>query len=126
MILYISPMKHRIPMLLLWLFPISSFPADPIVVAHRGASKDAPENTLPAFNLAWEQGADAIEGDFHLTADDKIVCIHDRDTEEVASVKKIVRQSTLAELKRLDVGSWKGKQWADTRIPTLAEVFENK
>ena len=44
------------------------------VVAHRGSSHEAPENTLAAFELAWEQGTDAIEGDFHLTADDQIVC----------------------------------------------------
>jgi glycerophosphoryl diester phosphodiesterase len=47
--------------------------AAPFIVAHRGASHDAPENTLPAFELAWKQGADAIEGDFHLTADGKII-----------------------------------------------------
>src|SRR5688500_13124508 len=47
------------------------------IVAHRGASHDAPENTLASFRLAWEQGADAIEGDFRLTRDGEIVCIHD-------------------------------------------------
>jgi len=51
-----------------------------LVVAHRDASFDVPENTLPAFKLAWEQGADAIEGDFLLTKDGHIVCIHDRTT----------------------------------------------
>ena len=55
-----------------------------MIVAHRGSSYEAPENTLPAFRLAWEQGADAIEGDFHLTKDGQIVCIHDRDTERVS------------------------------------------
>ena len=52
--------------------------AKPLVVAHRGASQDAPENTLAAFKLAWEQGADAIEGDLLLTKVNKIVCIHDK------------------------------------------------
>jgi len=47
--------------------------ADPLIVAHRGSSFEAPENTLPAFRLAWEQGADAIEGDFLLTKDGQIV-----------------------------------------------------
>ncbi len=51
------------------------------IVAHRGSSHDAPENTMAAFQLAWEQDADAIEGDFHLTADHEIVCIHDETTE---------------------------------------------
>mgnify|MGYP005855702713 CR=1 FL=1 len=49
------------------------------IVAHRGASQEAPQNTIPAFQLAWKQGADAIEGDFHLTKDGNIVCIHDKD-----------------------------------------------
>ena len=49
----------------------------PAIVAHRGASHDAPENTLEAFDLAWQQGADIIEGDFQLTADGEIVCYHD-------------------------------------------------
>ena len=51
-----------------------------MIVAHRGASDDAPENTLQAFHLAWLQNADAIEGDFRLTKDEQIVCIHDEDT----------------------------------------------
>ncbi len=54
------------------------------ITAHRGASHDAPENTLAAFRLAWERGADAIEGDFYLTADEQVVCIHDSTTERTA------------------------------------------
>ena len=65
--------------LLVYFFGHLSF-GKPLVVAHRGASYDAPENTLPAFKLAWEQGADAIEGDFFLTKDNQIVCIHDKTT----------------------------------------------
>lgn len=64
-----------IPLLLL----ITPLAAESLIVAHRGASEDAPENTLPAFELAWEQGADAIEGDFHLTADGHVICLHDKD-----------------------------------------------
>ncbi len=97
---------------------------DPLIVAHRGASWDAPENTLPAFLLAWEQGADAIEGDFFLTADGEIVCIHDRHTGRVSDSHMVVSESSLADLRKLDVGSWKGEEWENTRIPTLAEVFE--
>jgi glycerophosphoryl diester phosphodiesterase len=93
------------------------------IVAHRGASKDAPENTLPAFKLAWEQGADAIEGDFHLTKDGCIVCIHDDNTKKVSNENLVVRQVTLAELRRLDVGENHGKAFKGTVIPTLAEVF---
>jgi glycerophosphoryl diester phosphodiesterase len=94
-----------------------------MIVAHRGASRDAPENTIPAFNLAWEQGADAIEGDFHLTQDGRIVCIHNKDTERVAGRKLVVQNSTLGDLRRLDVGSYRGKKCRGTAIPTIAEVF---
>ena len=97
--------------------------AKPLIVAHRGASFDAPENTLPAFELAWEQGADAIEGDFLLTKDKQIVCIHDQSTKRLADRDLEVKSSTLAELKSLDVGFWKDKKYKNTRIPTLAEVL---
>lgn len=100
-----------------------SMHASPLIVAHRGASADAPENTLPAFNLAWAQGADAIEGDFYLTRDGQIVCIHDGDTKRVAGTVVKVVEATLAELRQLDVGAWKGPQWAGTRIPTMDEVL---
>lgn len=97
--------------------------AEPVLVAHRGASADAPENTLPAFNLAWKQGANAIEGDFHLTSDGHIVCIHDKDTKRTGNRKLTVAESTLAELRKLDAGSWKAPRWSGTRIPTLTEVI---
>lgn len=96
----------------------------PLIVAHRGASHDAPENTLAAFRLAWKQQADGIEGDFHLTKDNQIVCIHDKSTERTAGVDLSVAQSSLAELQRLDVGAWKDKKFAGERIPTLQEVID--
>ena len=96
---------------------------EPLIVAHRGASRQAPENTLPAFKLAWKQEADAIEGDFLLTGDGQIVCIHDKDTRRVAGKKLVVAKSTLAELRQLDVGSYRGAAFKGTRIPTIAEVF---
>lgn len=94
-----------------------------MVVAHRGASRDAPENTMPAFKLAWEQGADAVEGDFHLTKDGQIVCIHDGNTKKVAGENLVVSRSTLGELRKLDVGAYRGKDFKSTVIPTIAEVF---
>lgn len=97
--------------------------SDILVVAHRGSSADAPENTLPAFLLAWEQGADAIEGDFHLSADGVIVCVHDKDTRRVAGVDLVVKDATYQELRNLDVGTWKDVKWEGTYIPTLAEVL---
>jgi glycerophosphoryl diester phosphodiesterase len=97
--------------------------AEPFLVAHRGASHDAPENTLPAFELAWKQGADAIEGDFHLTSDGKIVCIHDYDTKRVSGTKKSVKDSTLAELQALDAGAWFKPEFKGTTMPTLRDVI---
>lgn len=93
------------------------------LIAHRGASHDAPENTLASFCLAWETGADGIEGDFRLTLDGEIVCMHDPTTGRTAGADLPVAGSTLARLRQLDVGSWKGDAWSRERIPTLGEVF---
>ena len=93
------------------------------IVAHRGSSRIAPENTLPAFELAWEEGADAIEGDFHLTRDGHIVCIHDDDTKRVAGKSVLIRDSTLDELRKLDVGLYRGEKYKEAFIPTIEEVF---
>lgn len=96
-----------------------------LIVAHRGASHDAPENTLAAFRLAWEQNADAIEGDFYVTKDQQIVCIHDNTTKRVSPKQPelTIAESTLAQLQTLDVGSWKHQRFADERIPTLMDVL---
>jgi glycerophosphoryl diester phosphodiesterase len=94
-----------------------------LLIAHRGASHDAPENTIAAFRLAWEQGADGIEGDFRLTADGKIVCIHDADTRRVAGTKLNVAGSTLADLKKIDVGIRKHVKYRGETIPTLEDVL---
>jgi glycerophosphoryl diester phosphodiesterase len=94
-----------------------------MIVAHRGASYDAPENTLAAFRLAWQQGADGIEGDFYVTADRQIVCIHDADTLKTAGRKLIVEQSTLAQLRELEYGGWKHAKFKGEPIPTFAEVL---
>ena len=93
------------------------------IVAHRGASHDAPENTMSSVLLAWEQDADLAEVDVHLTKDNEIVVIHDKDTKRTAGVKLKVKKSTLAELRQLDVGSWKDAKYAGERISTLAEVL---
>ena len=95
----------------------------PPIVAHRGASAAAPENTIPAFELAWEKGADAIELDCHLTADGYIVCIHDKDTKKVADQNLVIRESKLEDLRALDVGSWLDTKFAGTTIPTLVEAM---
>ena len=98
--------------------------AMPAIIAHRGASYDAPENTMAAFRLAWEQKCDAIELDVHLTKDGRLAVIHDANTKRTAGADKPVAQQTLAELRALDAGSWKGPRWAGEKIPTLDEVLE--
>jgi glycerophosphoryl diester phosphodiesterase len=97
-----------------------------LIIAHRGASYDAPENTLAAFRLAWEQQADGIEGDFYLTSDRQIVCFHDKTTLRVAPAvpERPVAEMTLAELRKLDVGSWKDARFAGEKPPTLEEVLQ--
>ncbi|HEV8663384.1 MAG TPA: glycerophosphodiester phosphodiesterase family protein, partial [Candidatus Methylomirabilis sp.] len=91
-------------------------------IAHRGASADAPENTLPAFEAALAAGADALELDVHLAADGAIVVIHDITLARTTSGRGFVGRHTLADLKRLDAGSWFGARFAGTAIPTLEEV----
>ena len=104
---------------------MTSFAAElPLLVAHRGASHVAPENTLAAFKLAWEEGADGIEGDFYLSKDGEVVCIHDADTKRVAGTRLVVKESSWAELSKLDVGSWKDPKYAGERIPRLADVLD--
>ena len=76
-----------------------------MIIAHRGVSFKFPENSLPAFEASWQIGVDGIEGDFHLTKDGEIVCIHDEDTERVCKTKAIIRHSTLKDLKALHESS---------------------
>jgi len=98
--------------------------ARPLIFAHRGASAYAPENTLAAFNLALEQGADGIELDAKLTADGEVVVIHDQTVDRTTDGQGRVSQMTLAQLRQLDAGVWKGTAFKGCKIPTLAEVFE--
>jgi glycerophosphoryl diester phosphodiesterase len=119
----ISSKTYFIIILLVILYVFSCAKKDVEFVAHRGASHDAPENTLAAFNLAWQQNADAIEGDFFLTKDSAIVCIHDKTTKRLASIDLVVSESNLKQLKELDVGSWKDTKWRGEKIPTIEEVF---
>ena len=113
--------------LFLYLTFISNAFSKPLIIAHRGASGEAPENTMNAFKLAWELGADGIEGDFHLTRDGHIVAIHDKDTNKVTKGKNklIVKKTSLKELQGLDVGSWKNEKYSKARIPTLEDVIDS-
>ena len=93
------------------------------IIAHRGASHDAPENTVAAAKLAWEQDADGVEVDIHLSKDKRIIVIHDYDTKRVAGVDRKVNEQTFEELRKLDAGSWKDAKWAGEKLPSLEEVI---
>lgn len=98
--------------------------ARPLIYAHRGSSTCAPENTLAAFSMAMEQGADGIELDAKLSADGEVVVIHDQTVNRTTSGKGRVNQLSLAKLRTLDAGGWKGPAFAGEKIPTLREVFD--
>ncbi|HET7754333.1 MAG TPA: glycerophosphodiester phosphodiesterase family protein [Anaeromyxobacteraceae bacterium] len=100
-----------------------STPERPLVLAHRGASASAPENTLAAFRLAVEQGADGVELDVWRCASGEPVVIHDADARRTAGVELDVSKASLRELRQLDAGAWKGAPFRGERIPTLSEVL---
>ncbi len=97
----------------------------PLIVAHRGASHDAPENTLAAFEFAWQHGADAFECDVRLTADGRVVCLHDADTGRTGNgggpkgSGLVASEHTLQELQAVDVGRWKSPDFAGQSPPSL-------
>jgi glycerophosphoryl diester phosphodiesterase len=94
------------------------------IIAHRGASYDAPENTMASFRLGWQRHAD-VELDVYLSKDNRMVVIHDASTKRTAGgVDLKVKESTADQLRALDVGSFKGKEFAGERIPFLAEVVQ--
>jgi len=94
------------------------------VIAHRGASAYAPENTLAAFALAADQGADWFELDCTLTQDGAVVVIHDDTIDRTTGARGTVAEMTLAEVRRYDVGSWFGAAFSSERIPTLEEALD--
>jgi glycerophosphoryl diester phosphodiesterase len=96
----------------------------PLVLGHRGASAEAPENTLAAFRLAMAQGADGVELDVWRCATGEVVVVHDEDLSRVAGAPLRVPDSPLAALRALDVGAWKGERFRGERIPLLSEVLE--
>jgi len=95
----------------------------PLVLGHRGASAEAPENTLAAFHLAMAQGADGFELDVWRCQSGEPVVIHDGTTGRTCGADLDVRGSTLARLRSLDAGAWKGARHRGERIPTLGEVL---
>lgn len=96
----------------------------PRVIAHRGASAYAPENTMSAFKKALELGAQGLELDVQLSLDGKLVVIHDEKLDRTSDGKGWVKDKTLEELKSLDFGSWFSKDFTGEKIPLLDEVME--
>lgn len=117
-------MKNLICFGVAFVFSASAYAQNPRIVAHRGASYDAPENTLAAFNLAWEQQADGIEGDFYLSADGEVVCFHDKDLKRVAGRNETITSLSWSEISKLDVGSWKGDAFKGEKVPRLRDVLD--
>ena len=119
----------------------SGAPPTPWLVGHRGASAYAPENTIPAFVLAAEQGATFVEFDLQLTKDRRVVCLHDNSLERTTDVEQVfpdrgrpaasgrgstwmLEDFTLEEVKRLDAGAWFDAKYRGTRIPTFGETID--
>ncbi|MCK5461756.1 MAG: hypothetical protein KAI95_02030 [Bacteroidales bacterium] len=93
-----------------------------MIIAHRGASHDAPENTLASVNLAWERKADAVEVDVHLSKDNRIMVIHDEDTKRTSGDKIVIRESRSSDLRSLDASNGMD-QFRGEKIPFLEEVM---
>lgn len=92
--------------------------------AHRGAMATHPENTLAAFQAAIDAGVQMIEFDVQLTKDHQLVIMHDKTIDRTTNGIGMASEYTLAELKKLDAGSWKGEKFKGEKIPTLAETLE--
>lgn len=95
-------------------------------IAHRGASYLAPENTVASAKLAWELGADAVEVDVHLSKDNRVMVIHNKDTKKTCNGKKnleIAKTPSIL-LRDLDAGIWKGDEFKGEKIPFISEIIE--
>jgi len=96
----------------------------PWIIAHRGASGHAPENTMAAFHAAVEMGAPFIECDIQMTRDGRFVSIHDSTVERTTNGRGAVKDLTLAELRELDAGKWYERDFMGEKIPTIEEILE--
>lgn len=96
----------------------------PLVLAHRGANKVAPQNTIPAFAKALEFNADGIETDVHLSKDGEIVVCHNYTVDETSNGSGLIDELTLAQLKAMDFGSYFNKDFTGVSLPTLSELLD--
>lgn len=95
-----------------------------MIIAHRGASAAAPENTKAAFTLAWQLKAPAAECDVHLTGDKQVVVIHDNNTKRTAGADVNISEVNYSQISLLDAGSFKDRKYAGQQIPLLADIIE--
>lgn len=95
-----------------------------MVIAHRGAAGEAPENTLGSFKLGLEQGCTGIELDVHLSKDGEIIVCHDATIDRTTDGQGTIRDMTVDELKRFDAGRWFHERFEGERLPLLEEVFD--
>ena len=106
-----------------WDFPPGGRPC-PLIIAHRGDVESAPENTLPAFQSAYDKGADGVELDVRLTGDGQLVVYHDRSLGRTCKGRGLVTNTSLEEIRSLDAGGWFSGKFQGVKAPTLDEVFE--
>jgi len=99
--------------------------ARPLIAAHRGASKYAPENTMAAFRLAMEMGADYIELDVRMTRDGRLIVLHDETVDRTTNGKGRAEWMTYGEILELDAGGWFSGAFRGERVPSLEEVLDN-
>lgn len=97
---------------------------NPLIIGHRGAAGEAPENTLASFALALEQGADGIELDVHLTKECRIVVCHDPTLDRTTTGHGWIYQQSYEEIRQHDAGSWFSERFAGEKVPLLDEVFD--
>lgn len=113
----------RLPFLALIVL-LAGLPARGVeIIAHRGASADAPENTLASMNLAWTQNADAIELDLWLSKDGNLIVFHDATTKRFDGTNRKISDLTLEEAQQLNVGLWKGERFRSERVPALEDIL---
>mgnify|MGYP001577538978 CR=1 FL=1 len=115
--------SHILELLSLLIMGASGCTKSVEIIAHRGASYIAPENTMASVMLGWDKGAD-VEVDVYLTKDNRIVVIHDDSTKRTAGTDLKVAEATSAELRKLDVGSFKSQEYAGEQIPFLDDIVE--
>ena len=94
------------------------------VAAHRGNSRFFPENTLAAFRSALELKPDMLETDLHMTSDGHLVIMHDHLVDRTTDGTGLVREKTLAEMRALDAGAWKGEEFRGEKVPTFEEFLD--